>query len=340
MKIFITGVNGFIGTHLLEYAKTRADWQIVGFDIADYNLAPFKEMKNFTFKQGDIFKEDAWLEEQIANCDTLLPLAGVAKPKIYIEKPVWTFSLDFEQNLKCVRWCAKHKKRVIFPSTSEVYGMCTDAEFNEDESNLITGPIKKSRWIYSCSKQMMDRVIFGYGQECGLDFTLFRPFNWMGPRLDTFADAEKHEARAITQMIYDVLNRGQISLVAGGLQRRSFTWIGDAIKGLAKIIDNEAGKATGDIFNIGNPYNHYSIKEMAEMTIEVLKEFPKYKAKAEAAKLEIIDAAKYYGKNYEDAQDRKPSVAKMERVFGWKPTTDMREMLRKTVQWYAENEAK
>ena len=340
MKIFITGVNGFIGTHFLEYAKNRPDWEITGFDLYDYNLAPFEGMKNFTFKKGDIFKEDAWLEEQIAACDTLLPLAGVAKPKIYIEKPVWTFSLDFEQNLKCVRWCAKHGKRVIFPSTSEVYGMSTDKEFKEDESPLITGPIKKMRWIYSCSKQMMDRVIFGYGQEQGLDFTLFRPFNWMGPRLDTFDDASRHEARAITQMIYDVLNRGGISLVGGGEQRRSFTWVGDAIEGLAHIVDNKEGKATGEIFNIGNPYNHYSIKEMAEMTIDALKEFPQYKAKAEAAKIEIVAPEQYYGKAYDDAQDRRPSIKKMERVFGWKPATNMHDMLVKTIQYYADNGAK
>lgn len=340
MKIFVTGVNGFIGTHFLEYAVKREDWQITGFDIADDNLKPFENMKNFSFRQGDIFKEDAWLEEQIANCDTLLPLAGVAKPKMYIERPVWTFSLDFEQNLKCIRWCAKHKKRVIFPSTSEVYGMCTDKEFNEDTSPLITGPIKKSRWIYSCSKQMMDRVIFGYGQECGLNFSLFRPFNWMGPRLDTFADAEKHNARAITQMIYDILYRGKVSLVAGGQQRRSFTWVGDAIEGLAKIVENENDKANGEIFNIGNPYNNYSIKEMAEMTIEVLKEFPKYKAKAESATLEIIPAEEYYGKAYDDMQDRRPSIEKMERFFGWKPTTGMEEMLHKTIEWYSTREAK
>jgi len=340
MKIFVTGVNGFIGTHFLEYAANRADWEITGFDIASDNLKPFENMKNFCFKQGDIFKEDAWLEEQIANCDTLLPLAGVAKPKMYIERPVWTFSLDFEQNLKCIRWCAKHGKRVIFPSTSEVYGMCTDKEFKEDESPLITGPIKKSRWIYSCSKQMMDRVIFGYGQECGLNFSLFRPFNWMGPRLDTFADAENHNARAITQMIYDILYRGKVSLVAGGEQRRSFTWVGDAIEGLAKIVENENDKANGEIFNIGNPYNNYSIKEMAEMTIEVLKEFPQYKDRAEAATLEIIPAEKYYGKAYDDMQDRRPSVEKMESFFGWKPTTGMKDMLRKTVEWYSENGAK
>ena len=88
--------------------------------------------------------------------------------------------------------------------------MSGDSYLKEDESPLVTGPINKMRWIYSCSKQMMDRLIFAYGQEEGLRFTLFRPFNWVGPRLDTFRDAEENKARSVTQMIYNVLHRKDI----------------------------------------------------------------------------------------------------------------------------------
>jgi len=340
MRILVTGVNGFIGTHFLEYAMSKTDWQIQGFDIASDNLKGFGKYIKFSFKQGDIFQEDAWLEEQIEKSDTILPLAGIAKPAFYINKPVWTFNLDFEQNLKVVRMCAKHKKRVIFPSTSEVYGMSGDGVLKEDESQLITGPICKTRWIYSCSKQMMDRVIFAYGQEEGLDFTLFRPFNWVGPRLDTFKDAEEHKARSITQIFYDVLYRGKVSLVNGGEQRRSFTWVGDGIDGLAKIIENKDKKATGEIFNVGNPNNNYSIKELAEMIIDEMKAFPEFREKAEAAKLEIIPAAEYYGKTYDDMKNRIPSVEKMERILGWKPTTGMRDMIHRTIEWYTQQGAR
>ena len=68
--------------------------------------------------------------------------------------PLLVFELDFEANLRIVRWCVQYKKRLIFPSTSEVYGMCSDQEYDEENSNCVTGPIDKQRWIYSCSKQM------------------------------------------------------------------------------------------------------------------------------------------------------------------------------------------
>ena len=151
MKIFVTGVNGFIGSHFLEMALAQTDWEIQGFDLADNNITQFLDNPRFSMKKGDIFKEEAWLNEQIKECDVLLPLIGIARPAYYITRPLWTFELDFEQNLKMVRKCAEYGKRVIFPSTSEVYGMPdpNNKVMDEDNSNLILGPVSKSRWIYS-----------------------------------------------------------------------------------------------------------------------------------------------------------------------------------------------
>lgn len=338
MKLLITGVNGFIGYYLLQAILRDTDWEVQGFDLKDDNLAEFKAEPRFSLKLGDVFKEDAWLEAQVKECDVVVPLAGIAKPAYYITHPLWTFELDFEQNLKMIRWCGAYGKRVIFPSTSEVYGMSLDGESTEmieDESLLVMGPVSKTRWIYSCSKQMMDRVIFAYGQEKNMPFTLFRPFNWIGPKLDTFQDAEQRKARSITQFIYDALYRGEISLVGGGENYRSFTWVGDGIEGLIAVIANEGGRADGQIFNIGNPQNRYSIRELAQMIVEEMKTYPVFKEKADAVRFHDVTAADYYGKNYDDMKDRVPSVRKMEERLGWKPKTTLREAIRKTLDWYA-----
>ena len=342
MKIFITGINGFIGSHLLRSILHKTDWQVQGFDLHDNNLAEFKNNPRFSMKTGDIFEENDWLEQAVKDNDVILPLAGIARPAYYITHPLWTFELDFEQNLKIVRNCAKYNKRVIFPSTSEVYGMPTANSkiMIEDESTLTLGPIKKSRWIYSCSKQMMDRVIFAFGQEKNLPFSIFRPFNWVGPGLDTFKDASEHKARSITQFIYDVLYTGKINLVGGGAQKRSFIWVGDGIDALIAIIKNENGKANGEIFNIGNPANHYSIKELAVMIVEEMKNYPQFAEKANKVQLAEIPAAKYYGKNYDDMQDRLPSVQKIKDLLGWEPQTSLREAIKLTLDWHADHPAR
>jgi nucleoside-diphosphate-sugar epimerase len=335
MRVFITGINGFIGSHLTEAILSQTDWELSGLDLSSGNIEELLKNERFVaFRRGDVFKAGRQIEEQVESCDVVLPLAGVAKPAYYLKKPIWTFELDFEQNFRIVRMCSLYKKRLIFPSTSEVYGLSEDEELNEDTSPLITGPISKMRWIYSCSKQMMDRMIFAYGQEHGLRFSIFRPFNWTGPRLDTFKDAEERAARAVTQMIYDVLCTGEASLVDGGKQRRSFTWIGDAIEGLMSIIRNEGGKADGEIFNIGNPANNCSMREFAVMLIEEMEKIPAFSEKAKAAKLVDVDAAMHYGETYDDMANRVPSVEKIGRLLGWHPKTPLRDLLRMTLEWY------
>jgi nucleoside-diphosphate-sugar epimerase len=177
-------------------------------------------------------------------------------------------------------------------------------------------------------------MIFAYGQEEGLKFSIFRPFNWVGPRLDSFRDAEKRSARSVTQIIYDVLHRGEVSLVNGGAQKRSFTWIDDGIDALMAIINNDGNKADGQIFNIGNPENNCSIKELAEILIEEMKKIPIFHEPASRAKLICAEGTDYYGKTYDDMQNRVPSVRKM-RDLGWQPRTGLRDLLRYTVEWYA-----
>lgn len=337
MKVFLTGINGFIGSHLTEAIMNDTGWEIKGLDLQSDNIEKYLGNSRLDFERGDIFKEDRRLESWVEECDVVVPLAGIAKPAYYLKKPIWTFELDFEQNLKIVRMCAKHGTRIVFPSTSEVYGLSADEELKEDESPLIAGPVNKMRWIYSCGKQMMDRMIFAYGQEQGLNFSIFRPFNWIGARLDTFADAEERSARSVTQMIYDILYRGVVNIVDGGSQRRSFAWIGDAVEGLSAIIANDGGKADGEIFNIGNPGNNLAIRELGEIIIDEMTGFPEFAPKAKKAVFKEVSSENYYGKSYDDMQNRIPSVEKMERVFGWRPKTGMRAMIRKTLACYAEN---
>ena len=161
----------------------------------------------------------------------VLPLVAIATPATYVKDPLRVFSLDFEANLPIVRQCVQYGKRIIFPSTSEVYGMCRDEAFDPYASELVLGPINKPRWIYSCAKQLMDRVIWGYGMEGRLDFTLFRPFNWIGPGLDSIHTPKEGSSRVLTQFLGHIVRGENISLVDGGRQKRAFTYISDGIDG-------------------------------------------------------------------------------------------------------------
>lgn len=334
LKVLILGVNGFIGNSLTEYILCHKDWEVYGIDMASDKLEKCLGHSRFKFVEGDITINREWVEYHIKKCDVVLPLVAIANPPLYVQQPLRVFELDFEANLEIVRKCVRYGKRVIFPSTSEVYGMSGDAEFNEETTPLVLGPIHKQRWIYSCSKQLMDRVIYAYGFEKGLNYTLFRPFNWLGPKLDRIDEQKEGSSRAVTQFISNILHHGEIRLVNGGQQRRSFTYIDDGIDALVKIIENKDGVAYQRIFNIGNPKNDLSIRELAEMIVELFKEYPHVRSLAEQVKIISVEGEKHYGKHYQDSVFRVPSIENARTLLGWEPKTDMRSALKRTLDYH------
>ncbi len=335
MRILVLGANGFIGSHLSEAILTQTDWQIDALDLSQDKISHLLAHPHFHFKQGDMTKEGSWIEATLANADVVLPLVAIATPATYVQDPLRVFELDFEANLAIVRLCVKHKKRLVFPSTSEVYGMCTDNHFDEEESHLVTGPIPKERWIYSTSKQLMDRLIYAYGKHHGLSYSLFRPFNWYGPRLDNVFNPKPGGSRVLTQFIGNVLRGENINLVNGGAQQRCFTYIGDGIDALMKIIANENNTAHNRIFNIGNPEENISIRTLAELLIQqVSTHYPTYADKARAVKLVDVDAKTYFGEGYQDVSLRVPAISRAKQQLGWQPKVAMDLGLRKTLDFY------
>lgn len=334
MKVLILGANGFIGSNLSEAILAKTDWHIDAMDLATDKLEKCLGHQRFNFFQGDITVHKDWITEHLQQCDVVLPLVAIATPAAYVQNPLRIFELDFEANVDIIRQCVRYKKRIIFPSTSEVYGMCPDAEFDEENSNLVTGPIHKERWIYSTSKQLLDRVIYAYGKHHGLAYSLFRPFNWYGPKLDNILNPKPGGSRVLTQFIGNILRGEDIMLVDGGMQQRCFAYIDDCIAALLKIINNENNCAASQIFNIGNPHENLSIRALAEMLIRLIKTFPKYAEAAEKTKLVDVAADQYYGAGYQDVLLRVPSVERVEKHLGWKAEVNLEMGLKKTLEFY------
>ncbi len=333
-KVLILGVNGFIGHHLTKRILATTGWDVYGMDMADDRIADLRGEQRFHFFEGDITINREWIEYHIRKCDTIIPLVAIATPATYVKEPLRVFELDFEANLPIVRSCVKYKKRLMFPSTSEVYGMADDREFDPDTTSLVLGPINKPRWIYSCAKQLMDRVIWGYGMEHKLDFTLFRPFNWIGAGLDSINTAKEGSSRVITQFLGHIVRGENIKLVDGGKQRRTFTYVDDGIDALVRMIENKSGIATGKIYNVGNPRNNYSVRELAEMMLAMAKTYPEYATNARKVKLTRVAAIDYYGHGYQDMQHRVPKITNTMRDLGWRPRVAMKDAVKRILDAY------
>ncbi len=333
-SVLILGVNGFIGSHLTERLLDSGKYEVYGMDLKSNYIDHLVDRPGCNFREGDISIHREWIEYHVRKCDIILPLVAIATPIEYTRNPLRVFELDFEENLRIVRYCAKYNKRIIFPSTSEVYGMCEDREFDEHSSNLVTGPIKMQRWIYSCSKQLLDRVIWAYGQKEGLQFTLFRPFNWIGPRLDALSSARIGSSRAITQLILNLVQGTPIQLVDGGEQKRCFVDISEGIEALFRIIENKGGKCDSEIINIGNPENESSIKRMAEILVQKFEQHPLRGKFPPFAGFSEVESGAFYGKGYQDVQHRVPNIRNARRLLDWNPEIPLEQSIENTLNFF------
>jgi len=332
-SVLILGVNGFIGNALGERLLQSGHYDVHGMDLRRNYIQHLIGRPGFNFSEGDIAIHREWIEYHVRKCDVILPLVAIATPIEYTRNPLRVFELDFEENLRIVRYCVKYGKRIIFPSTSEVYGMCDEPEFDEDHSRLILGPIRMQRWIYSCSKQLLDRVIWAYGQKEGLPFTLFRPFNWVGPKLDSLTSARVGSSRAITQLILNLVEGTPILLIDGGAQKRCFTDVRDGIECLFRVIEHPE-TCNGQIVNIGNPDNEASIRELAELLVAAFDRHPLRSRFPPFAGYREVESRSYYGAGYQDVQSRKPSIRNARRLVNWAPTVPLRESVEQTLDFF------
>jgi UDP-4-amino-4-deoxy-L-arabinose formyltransferase/UDP-glucuronic acid dehydrogenase (UDP-4-keto-hexauronic acid decarboxylating) len=333
-SVLILGVDGFIGNALSERLLDSGNYEVHGMDLRSDYIERLLDRPGFHFAEGDISIHREWIEYHIRKCDIIIPLVAIATPIEYTRNPLRVFELDFEENLRVVRYCVKYGKRIIFPSTSEVYGMCDEENFDEDHSSLILGPIRMQRWIYSCCKQLLDRVIWAYGQQEALEFTLFRPFNWVGPRLDSLSSARIGSSRAITQLILNLVEGTPIQLIDSGNQKRCFTDVSDGVECLYRIIENRKRACDGQIINIGNPENESSIKQLAELLVA---EFEKHPLRAKFppfAGFREVESRSYYGEGYQDMEHRKPSIKNAGRLVGWTPSIGLEQSVRETLDFF------
>ena len=333
-RVLILGVDGFIGNALSERLLESGKYEVHGMDLRSDYIQRLLGRPGFHFDEGDISIHREWIEYHVRKCDIVIPLVAIATPIEYTRNPLRVFELDFEENLRVVRYCVKYGKRIVFPSTSEVYGMCEDEDFDEDNSKLVLGPIRMQRWIYSCSKQLLDRVIWAYGFQKGLQFTLFRPFNWIGPRLDSLMSARIGSSRAITQLILNLVEGTPIQLIDSGNQKRCFTDVSDGVECLFRIIENKGGVCDGRIINIGNPENEASIRDLAELLVSKFKEHPLHSKFPPFAGLREVESRTYYGEGYQDMEHRKPSIQNARRLLNWTPAVELEQSVEETLDFF------
>ena len=238
-KILILGVNGFIGHHLSKRIVAATDWEIYGMDMQTDRISSLLPEKRFHFFPDDITINREWIEYHIKKCDTAAMVA-IATPATYVREPLRVFELDFEANLPIVRATVVTRSASCFHPIGG-YGMSRD-EVRPETSDLVLGPINKPRWIYSCAKQLMDRVVAP--MACRASITLF-DLQLDRRGLDSINTA-KEAVRASSPFLGHIV-RGEASSSSTAARRSARSRISTTTSTLLKIIANDGGIRRQDL---------------------------------------------------------------------------------------------
>jgi UDP-apiose/xylose synthase len=347
MKILTLGAAGFIGSHL-THRLLQEGHTVVAVDLTSEKVTEYLDHPNLTFLQQDIRSPEWDLDNLTRDADLVIDLIAYANPGLYLRIPLEVFRLNFTENLKIAEACVRHGKRLIQFSTCEVYGRTAaslpharvadpedpiHATFSEDSSEYILGPVSKHRWIYACAKQLLERVLHAYGLEQGFQYTIIRPFNFIGPKIDFLPQAKEDIPRVFSFFMDALLNGTPMKLVNGGVNRRCYTYIDDAVECTYRIVENPGGACDRQIFNVGSPDNEVSIRQMAE----TMREIYAAKFRDDATRLpEIVSVPgeEFYGEGYDDSDRRIPNIDKARRLLGWEPKWSFRDTLEATMRYY------
>lgn len=316
MKVIVTGVAGFIGSNLGN-ALLNLKHEVIGIDDLSHgsleNIGGILPHKNFTF-----------INENINNEEILKNLKGDVLVHLASQKiPRYTNALiTLEENsamLKSViTKCLADKIKLVFASTSDIYGKNPDIPYSET-SNSLLGPTTVKRWAYAISKIYSEQNIIANNDEHGLEYTIMRFFGSYGPNQNlTWWGGPQ------SVFIANTLANKPLEIHGDGMQSRTFTYIEDTIQGILKCIFEE--KARNEIFNIANdPKEEITILELGKLIWNLI-----HGPGSEP----LIDFIPYktFG-NYEDVRRRVPNIDKIKTVLNFIPKVSLKEGMIKTIDW-------
>jgi UDP-glucose 4-epimerase len=316
MRVLVTGGAGFIGSHVVKKLIDLNHHVITLDDLSTGKQQFLHELKDHpqhTFVHGSVLDRNL-LEKLLFGCDVVFHLAAVLGVKNTVENPLKVIEGNIDGTRNVLELAYPNRIKVIFSSTSEVYGKNDQLPFSE-ESSRVLGPTTTSRWCYATAKALDEHLCFAYA-SLGLPVTVVRYFNAYGPR----ATATRYGG-VIPKFITAALKGEPITVYGTGQQTRCFTYIDDMVSGTIACMDHQYN---GEVFNIGRD-EVLSINELAEK----IKHFT-----CSQSPIIHIPYEEAYGKGYEDTPNRVPDLTKSNKLLHYFPFVDFDEGLRRTIAWY------
>lgn len=313
-RVLITGGAGFLGSHLADALLARED-EVTILDVAS-DLKVRHQLGNprFRYVRESVLNREI-LEGLISGCDVVYHLAAVVGVEHYVGDPYQVLNVNVNGIQNVLTLAFKAHKKVIFSSTSEVYGKSGNVPFREDGERVL-GSTRIDRWCYATSKAVGEHFCFAF-HRLGLPVVVLRYFNVYGPRLDRM-----DMGRVITIFLGQLLRGHPLTVIGDGAQTRCFTYVDDAIR--ATVVAGLKEEAVGNVINIGSA-EEVSIRQLAETMIAL---------SGSSSSVTFVPQESIYGDSYEDIPRRVPDPRRMREILGVVPQVSMEEGLRRTIDWF------
>jgi UDP-glucose 4-epimerase len=315
MRVLITGGAGFLGSHLADAFIARGD-EVFVLDTG--SIAKVRHLLNnprFHYIHDSIFNLEL-IDGLVAKADLVYHLAAVVGVEHYVGDPYETLNVNVNGTQNILKAAYKYSKKVVFSSTSEVYGRNPKVPWREDDDRVL-GATSIDRWCYSTSKAVGEHFFFAY-HKLGLPMSIMRYFNVYGPRLD-----KVDVGRLFTIFMGQLLRGADLTVIGDGKQTRCFTYVTDAVEATAQAGINP--KADGQAINIGVNVET-TVLEFAKLMLELYGET--------RSKIKFVTQEEVYGNSYEDIPRRVPDNTKMRTLLGVTPKVSLREGVQMSMDWF------
>ena len=310
MNYLITGGAGFIGSHLVDALIARGERVVVLDDLSTgrrSNLEHQLQSSSLTLVEGSVLDADL-VDSLVAEVDVVLHLASAVGVQLVVDQPLDSLIRNVRGNDIVISAAARHDRRLLFTSTSEVYGKNSDGALNEDSDRVLGSPYK-SRWAYATAKAFGEALTYGYHREQGTAAVVARLFNTVGPR------QRGAYGMVLPRLVRQALAGEELTVYGDGGQSRCFVHVHDSIQALLMLCDAEL--ANGRVFNVGSD-RETTIVELAAKVIE---------RSGSSSRVRLVPYQEAYGEGFEELGRRKPDATALRRLTGWEPTRDLNAMI-------------
>jgi len=271
------------------------------------NIRHLLDHPNFRFVEASVL-DMGKLEREVASADAVYHLAAAVGVQLIVDRPLQSMITNIKGTENVLEAAERHRVKIMVASTSEIYGKNANGPFKEEDDRLLGSP-RKLRWSYSTSKAVDEILAFVYYKELRLPTVVVRLFNTIGPR------QVGHYGMVVPRFVTQALRGEDLTVYGDGNQSRSFTYVGDVVKAMAKLMASP--QAEGEVFNVAG-HSEISIRDLAQVVIDRTQS---------SSQIRFVPFEEVYGEGFEEMTRRAADTSKLESAIGFKCDTSLDETL-------------